>query len=461
MQLGVGMLFDDTIAAVASPPGGAARGIVRISGPNALRCLADCFHPQPPRDLSVLLHPTALPGLLRLPSFLSPIACDLHAWPGVRSYTAQPVAELHTLGSPPLLEALVEAVCRAGARPAEPGEFTLRAFLAGRIDLVQAEAVLGVIDATDRRQLDVALAQLAGGLAAPLAELRDKLLDLLARLEADLDFPDEDIPAVEVAELDEQLSAAATLIAGLLEKMQQRLDTTAVPRAVLVGYPNAGKSSLFNALAGHQAALISHLPGTTRDYLTVELDLDGLRCLLVDTAGIEPQPQPAAAIAHAAQAVTAEQSQQADLRLLCLDATRSLNSWELDQIARPQGSGQLVVVTKIDVAEKVPALPCPAIATSSRTGSGLAALRGELRARLQAETTAWGVVPGTASRCRHSLLPAVECLQRARDILRDRSGEELVAAEVRIALNELGRVTGAVYSDDILDRIFSRFCIGK
>ena len=203
----------------------------------------------------------------------------------VRSYTGQPVVEIHTLGSPPLLEIVLRSICAAGARPAGPGEFTLRAFLAGRIDLTQAEAVLGVIDAGDRHELEIALGQLAGGLARPLHRLRNKLLDLLAQVEAGFDFADEDLAFITREELDRQLAEAESDAAAILRQVDSRHESSPGVRAVLVGRPNTGKSSLFNALAGDRAALVSDHPGTTRDYLTAELDLDGVKCQLIDTAG--------------------------------------------------------------------------------------------------------------------------------------------------------------------------------
>ena len=200
--------LDDTIAAIASPPGGGARGIVRLSGPGLRACLEECFRPSPPAPLATLTRPTAVPGLCWLRGLAAPLPGELFLWPGKRSYTGQPVAEIHTLGSPPLVEALLRTVCAAGARLAEPGEFTLRAFLAGRIDLTQAEAVLGVIDAADPGQLRAALVQLAGGLARPLHRLRDELLDLLADLEANLDFAEEDAPPLPPGQLLARLDAA-------------------------------------------------------------------------------------------------------------------------------------------------------------------------------------------------------------------------------------------------------------
>ena len=224
------------------------RGIVRLSGPGLRTCLEGCFRPAPFISLPSIARPTAVPGLCWLAGIAAPLPGELYLWPGRRSYTGQPVAEIHTLGSPPLLEALLRTVC-APHRVAEPGEFTLRAFLAGRIDLTQAEAVLGVIDAADGRQLHVALAQLAGGLARPLHRLRDRLLELLAQLEAGLDFAEEELPLVAPGELAGQLDEAAAAIAALLGQMTARQETADLVRVVLAGPPNSGKSSLFNALA--------------------------------------------------------------------------------------------------------------------------------------------------------------------------------------------------------------------
>ena len=463
--------LDDTIVAVASPPGGAARGILRLSGPDARACVERVFRVEPPRELTAIRVPTAVAGSLALDGAASPLPCDLLLWPTGRSYTGQPVAELHTLGSPPLLELALEALCEAGARLAQPGEFTLRAFLAGRLDLTQAEAVLGVIDAADGRQLEVALGQLAGGLAGPLRRLRNGLLDLLAHLEAGFDFADEDLPFITPGQLDEQLAAAGQTVDRLLEQMASRREMADLVRVVLVGWPNTGKSSLFNALLGRTGALVSETPGTTRDYLTAELDLDGqVRCLLVDTAGIEPDAAaPADSVRRAAQAAAAQQARSAQVRLHCLDSTRPLNAREEAELAdfrslNDFGSllgSRLVVLTKIDLPRRL-AFASPAVATSSATGHGLAALKAEIAAAVLAARGGEGeVVACTAVRCRESLRLAAECLRRARQVLAGGSGEELVAAELRVALDELGQVVGAVYTEDVLDRIFSRFCVGK
>ena len=563
--------LDDTIAAIASPPGGAARGIVRLSGPGVRDCLERCFRPDPYVHLPALAAPTAVPGLLWLAGFAAPVPCDLYLWPLGRSYTGQPVAEIHTLGSMPVLEAVLRAVLAGGARLAEPGEFTLRSFLSGRIDLTQAEAVLGVIDAGGPEALDAALAQMAGGLAAPLGRLRDALLDLLSHLEAGLDFADEDLTFLSAGQLAARLDAAAQEVARLSERIVLRGDAAEPLRVVLVGRPNTGKSSLFNALARGAKALVSHEPGTTRDYLIAELDLDGVKCQLIDTAGIDEEigggigtcgagvsPAPAAgtaapqegiaeavprpsapSVAAAAQTLAAQQARRAHAQVLCVDSSQPWDPWEQRQIeetgrnqlpspsrrgtakspspsrrgthdhashgarvpggersAAREARRRIVVLTKADlVPPHLSADPggpaCPprsahdslggqarplnvpspagslgrttgAIPVSSLTGQGLDVLRKALReAVLRAIGPRGDVVAGTAVRCGESVRRAAECLDRARRIARTGRDEEFLAAEVRAALDELGKVAGAVYTEDLLDRIFSRFCIGK
>jgi tRNA modification GTPase len=452
--------LDDTIAAIASAPGGAARGILRISGPDVRRCLLSIFRPEQPVDWEAIERATVVPGSLMLDTGQARLPGDLYLWPTSRSFTGQPVAEFHTLGSPPLLEAALRTLCGCGARLAEPGEFTLRAFLCGRLDLTQAEAVLGLIDAASPAEFQAALLQLAGGLAVPLRRLRELLLDLLAHLEAGFDFADEDLPFITAKQLRERLAEATAAAEIIARQMESRTESDELVRAVLTGWPNVGKSSLFNALAGRSQAIVSHDPGTTRDYLTAECAIPGgIRCLLMDTAGVEPVVAgPAAEVRHSAQAAAQGQTQTAHLRILCLDSTRPLNAWERAELARPDPS-RLVVLTKADAP---PATDCPgpALATSAQSGEGIAELREQLRRRvLAAGASAGEVVAGTAARCRESLRLAVECLARAGELLGQ--GEELVAAELRLALDELGKVAGAVYTDDLLDRIFSRFCIGK
>ncbi len=474
---------DDTIAAIATAAGGAARGMVRVSGPATLDVVAHCFKrgkkgvrtvfdareksPDPFLTTDPFV-PTAIRGQLvvRLDvSAARPLPCDLFLWPTGRSYTRQPVAEFHTLGSPPIVRAVLETVCRAGARLAEPGEFTLRAFLAGRIDLTQAEAVLGVIEAQRSDQLDAAVAQLAGNLAKPLHELRDELLMLLAELEAGLDFVEEDVEFITSAALSQRLAAAADQLRGVADQMSSRLAACAACQVVLVGPPNTGKSSLFNVLAEQfgassvksTAAIVSDQRGTTRDYLTTVIEFEGIRCELVDTAGIETDAGRESPISAAARTLAAERCETALLRVYCQDATTLTD----ESVAMPDAD--VIVLTKTDLAPHLLAFDASAIATSSVTGQGLDDFCRAVAAKLSTvvATSRSSCVAATADRCRDSLRLAETAVARAAEIAATDQGDELVAADVRVALAELGKVVGAVYTDDLLDRIFSKFCIGK
>ena len=459
-MISAGIDIHDSIAAIASPAGGAARGVVRISGPDPSSCLKACFQASDGSDLSTLRQPTAVDGTLRLPRLASLLACTVYLWPTERSYTRQPVVEIHTLGSPPLMQLVLRTVLAAGARQAGPGEFTLRAFLAGRLDLTQAEAVLGAIDARHERDFSAALRQLAGGLSGPLNQIRNELLDLLAHLEAGLDFVEEDIEFISSAELDAQLAAAAETVDHLRQQLGSRTETHDAPRAVLYGSPNVGKSRLFNALAGGGKALVSPVAGTTRDYLTAEVELEGLPCRLIDTAGCDA-PAAAISIDAAAQQLGQEQAAGGHLRLLCLDSTRPLNDWERKELADTSGVPPLLVMTKADQPRGGGAMPPAAIETSAISGVGLDELRRRMRQRLQESVGEGSGVAATAARCGESLRLAADCLVLARQNASTGGGHELVAADIRTALDELGKVVGAVYTDDVLDRIFSRFCIGK
>lgn len=463
--------LDDTIAAIGTAPAGAARGMVRITGPQTLACLSTCFSCCDNNlSLTKLKAPVVVPGTICCESPNSQtisgrtlkIPCDLFLWPTDRSYTRQPTAELHTIGSPPLLEAVINEVCAHGARAAEPGEFTLRAFLAGRMDLTQAEAVLGVIDARDQPSLDTALAQLAGGLSQPLTELRESLLQILAELEAGLDFVDEDIEFISHQALHDRLAEAKQTVAATIQQMANRTDTTDLPRVAIIGAPNVGKSSLFNALLASEQqevrAIVSPQSGTTRDYVTAVIHIEGIPCEIVDTAGQEATLA-GESIEQAAQKMTGEQSQQANLRLVCIDGKTEDSIEEIKRMF--PADSYLVVRTKADLATDSTS-DDQAIACSSVTGAGLDTLRSRIREQLMnALQNDGGTVAITSARCADSLRHADEALSRSLQLVEHLGGDELIAAEVRGALTELGRVVGAVYTDDVLDRIFSQFCIGK
>lgn len=450
---------DDPIAALASAPGPAARGILRISGEGSREAVAEVFVADDEQRWASARIAARHPGRLRLSGLGISLPAAAYLWPTVRSYTGQPLVELHLPGSPPLLEAALAALYRNGVRPARPGEFTLRAFLAGRLDLVQAEAVLGVIDAADHRELDVALRQLAGGISGRLTDLRSDLLSLLADLEAGLDFVDEDIEFVSRSEVVRRLSEARDALDVLLADVSDRWRDGDRLRVVLAGLPNAGKSTLFNALVGSDRAIVSSTAGTTRDWLTAEIELAGRTIDLIDTAGWEHAGDD---LSTAMQSLRAEQLDRADLILWCTAADASIEYRELAlRLRQPFEVKTIEVLTKRDL------LPHEASSrreptVSAVTGEGLDELRDLLGEELALPRSASRQMIGsTAARGRESLASARDALTAALTAAGEDLGDEILSAELRLALSGLAAVLGVVYTDDVLDVIFSRFCIGK
>ena len=350
--MSVDFSVDQPIAALASPPGGAARGMVRISGTQVRHVLDHWFHPDDPERWNQARTATMHPGLLRLVDGAGDLSISVQVlfWPHRRSYTGQPLIELHLPGAPCLLEAVLGEVYRRGARPARPGEFTLRAFLAGKLDLLQAEAVLGVIDARDHHELQTALGQLAGGISHKLTLLRHDLLELLADLEAGLDFIEEDIEFISRQNLIDRLAQARTLVGALLAQAGERMQARVRSQVVLAGLPNAGKSTLFNRLAQAATALVSPEQGTTRDFLTQTVNWNQLTFDLIDTAGWE---NAASGIAAAAQQQRVDQLQRADLLIWCTAAGLDQHDAQSDQnlfaTASEQASTCIRLVTKTDL----------------------------------------------------------------------------------------------------------------
>jgi tRNA modification GTPase len=438
----------DTIAALATPGGPGARAVVRISGPEAASAVSAVFWPPLPPDRRSR---SLAAGEVRLPGVHSALPATVYFWPAPSTYTGQDLAEIHTLSSPPLVELLVTTLLSAGARAARAGEFTLRAFLAGKLDLTRAEAVLGVVEAGDRDELKQALAQLAGGVTRPLQALRDDLLNLLADVEAALDFADEDLTFVGEDEQLKRIARALAQVTLLGRQMDARSLAGRPFRVVLAGRPNAGKSSLFNALVGRDAALVSPQPGTTRDYLVRRLDLGAVSVELVDTAG---RRESGDAIESQADSLGREQAGRADLVLLCV-ATDTEASPDECQLLRQDRPPVLGVATKCDSGAPGVGL----LATSAVSGLGLE----ELRTALAAGVTARAEPPlaPSLSRCRHHVDACLAGLRRAHALVLEQMPPELLALELRGVIDQLGEVVGAVYTDDLLDRIFSRFCIGK
>jgi len=455
--------LDQTIAAVASAPGGAGRGIVRVSGVEAVALVDRVFASTETGDGPASKISYRATGTVTIPDF-PPVLTDAWVWPTARSYTGQPMVELHLPGSPPLLERVLETLFQHGVRPARAGEFTLRAFLAGRMDLAQAEAVLGVIDADDHEELTTALNQLAGGLSGKLLQLRGDLLELLADLEAGLDFVEEDIEFVSREQVMRRLQHGIDIIRLLEEQADGRMLSDDQLRVVLAGLPNAGKSTLFNTLSKTDDAIVSSVAGTTRDYLSAKVSCGDLSVELIDTAGLD---QSESGIDGAAQQLGGGQVGEADLVLWCSAIDGQEEDHAADETAlqnlKAKHDRIVVIKTRGDLltdsfrkdAEGTPVV-------SAAGGEGLAELR-----ELIAETVSRSsqgerqFVGSTAARSRDSLRRSRESLQRAHEAADGRFGDELVAFETRAGIETLGEIVGTIYTDDLLDQIFSRFCIGK
>lgn len=459
--------LDQTIAAVASAPGGAARGIVRVSGADAVATVGQVFEAGETAEPPASQISYRQSGTVRLPDFPS-VQCDAWVWPTARSYTGQPMVELHLPGSPALLECALESLFRQGVRPARAGEFTLRAFLAGRMDLAQAEAVLGVIDADDHEELTTALNQLAGGLSGKLLQLRGDLLELLADLEAGLDFVEEDIEFVSREEVMRRLQHGVDVVGQLEEQADGRMLADDQLRVVLAGLPNAGKSTLFNALSKSNDAIVSAVAGTTRDYLSTRVTCGELDIELIDTAGLDHSET---GIDGVAQQLGSGQVGEADLLVWCVACDAGEGTLSADRLALEKLNSRhdrvIVIKTRGDLIDDGTEdfggrSPEDTLVVSSASGAGLAELRNSIAEALSRSSQGERQFVGsTAARSRDSLRRSRESLQRAHEAADGRFGDELVAFETRAGIETLGEIVGTIYTDDLLDQIFSRFCIGK
>ena len=411
-------------------------------------------------------------AVIDLPSPLPPIAADVLVWPDNRCYTGSPSAEIHTLGCDVVLSAIITRLIDAGARMAEPGEFTLRAFLSGRLDLTQAEAVLGVIDASGDASLDAALTQLAGNLSRPLRSVRDDLMNLIADVEAGLDFVDEDIEFVTDADVIDRLKRAGDCVTNALERLTQRGESTSAATVVLRGYPNAGKSRLFNRLVGRDAAIVTPTAGTTRDRLVATASIGDHVVRVIDTAGIEDDGD---TLVTAMNRQSNEADAESQLRLWCVDGSSADAAVQWSQLqtrSRRDAKATTLdrfVLTKSDLASPTDSVeftatrshqPTPPIRINVVHPEGIDALIAMLCQWLD-ERSGDASPIGTATRSRDTLRRAAEHLSNATVATIDGAGHEIVAAEIRTAIDAIAEVTGAVYTDDILGRIFSRFCVGK
>ena len=452
---------DDTIVAIATPPGRGGIGVVRLSGPEACAITArltrrdEPFVPRHATFTRVFARETGMP--------VDQVVVTWFEAP--HSYTGDDVLEISGHGSPMLLGRIVELAMAEGARPAEPGEFTLRAYLNGRLDLAQAEAVADLVDAVTPLQARAAMDQLEGTLTGEIAAIDAALFDLCARLEASLDFPEEDFHFV-------MREAAIAELQGIDERLARLFDAGRAGRVIregrtvaIVGRPNAGKSSLFNALVGAARAIVTNVPGTTRDLVTERVDIGGLAVTLVDTAGLRDARDAieaeGIARAHQAQSVAA-------LTLIVVDGSAPIDSTEMEMIDRAHASSAatIVVRSKADLpaawgeADEIP-MAAALVGVSVVTGSGLAELRERVVAALTEREDLRDLPVITNARHLALVEVALEGVRQARDVVAEGATEELALAELTRARDALEDITGRRTTDDLLRHIFTRFCIGK
>jgi tRNA modification GTPase len=445
--------MSSTIFALATAPGRAAVAVVRLSGPRSGPAVTSLTGRAPP--------PARRASLRRLKDRQGEILDEaLVIWsPGPASYTGEDSAELHLHGGVAIVESVLQALADLGLRLAEPGEFTRRAFENGRLDLAQAEAVADMVDAETRAQARQAVGQLGGALSDRYEAWRAGLIQALAMLEAAVDFPDEELPADVAGRARPILEGLEREIATALADGRRGQRVREGFRIALIGAPNAGKSSLLNALAGRDAAIVTPTPGTTRDVIEVPMVLEGYRVLLADTAGLRDSLDPIEIEGVRRARAWAE---SADLRVWVVDGSAGDGDWrQARSLARPE---DLLALNKADLAEGGDAAGARAtglegVAVSLRTGKGMPGLRSALAGRVVAALSGGEFPLATRLRHRESLEAAGSRLAAA--LVDLEPAVELAAENVRLASRALARVTGRIGAEDILDVVFSSFCIGK
>ncbi|OGA39493.1 MAG: tRNA uridine-5-carboxymethylaminomethyl(34) synthesis GTPase MnmE [Betaproteobacteria bacterium RIFCSPLOWO2_12_FULL_62_13] len=446
------MASNDIIAALATAPGRSGIGIVRVSGPR-LDCIIEPIvgKPLPPRRAVLAQFRDAQGAAIDQGVALY--------FPSPRSYTGEDVLELQGHGGPVVLQLLLKRCLELGARVAEPGEFTKRAFLNNKLDLAQAESVIDLIDAATAQAARGAVRSLSGEFSSEIQELRTKLITLRMLVEATLDFPDEEIDFLKQSDAKESLKELQTQVGAVLEASRQGSLLREGMHIVLAGRPNVGKSSLLNRMAGEEVAIVTDIPGTTRDAIRQVINLSGVPAHIIDTAGLRESEDPVEKIGIARTWAAIE---KADLVLLLVDATRGEAGADREILARlPSALPCIRVMNKIDLMPRPAAVEqrdgAAVVWLSAKTGEGVDLLRATLLEAVGWHSTGEGLF---LARARH-----VQALNRARGHLKQAGAFgcelELLAEELRLAQEALSSITGEFTPNDLLGEIFSHFCIGK
>jgi tRNA modification GTPase len=464
------MFRDDTIAAISTPPGRGGIGVLRLSGPASLQITAAIFQPASNAPLKATPNRAQFGCVVDTATGAPIDEAIVTYFKAPHSYTGEDVVELSCHGSPVILRRALEMMTACGARIAEPGEFTFRAFANRRIDLAQAQAVRDVINAQTEYQARVAARQLEGELSKRLTPLKESLVEIIVHLESSIEFVEEDIST-------ETRSVLLVKLAEIIKRLDGISNSFSFGRFVkegfdlaIVGRPNVGKSSVFNRLVGRDRAIVTELPGTTRDALYESTSISGVPVRLIDTAGIRETSDvvESLGISRSRKAIA-----DADISLLVLDASEPLTNDDAQLLKQVPEQRRIIALNKTDLPRKLQSAslesgpleasrPDEIICISAMTGKGFDLLTGEIFLRLSGNGTSdRDDVMITDARQHAAVQRAIEQLSSARDLMIQGELEEIILLRLHGALAALGEITGETLTDDILGQIFSTFCIGK
>jgi tRNA modification GTPase len=451
---------DETIVAISTPLGRSGIGVVRISGTASLPILRKHFKSH--SDAQCVEHRKAVVGIWTSSTEEDLDEVVVTFFQSPHSYTGEDLVEISAHGNPMTLNRIVETVLGAGARLATPGEFTLRAVAHGKMDLIQAEAVRDFIDAQTEEQARTALRQIEGALSHRIRPVKEKLVDLIAHLEAGIDFAEDDVSVPDNSSVVAQVRPLVTQLQGIQETFGYGRVLSGGLRIAILGKPNVGKSSLFNRLVAFDRAIVTDIPGTTRDVLTETVSLDGVPLRFADTAGVRDSNDRVETIGvHR----TFEALADADLALVVVDGSESFDQNDRQVLDKAAKVRHLIVINKIDLPQLVEQKylnGSPKVRISAATGDGMEELWTGIRDAIGNQSPGQsydGIL--TSARQHDAIANSIVALQRASDALVEKTPHEMVLLDLYEGLAALDELTGEVVNDDILDRIFSTFCVGK
>lgn len=466
--------LDDTIVAISTPLGRAGIGIVRMSGPEAIKIAEQIFVPKNKKPVSSFKSHTIHYGFIvedkpqftvhrsRFTNIIDEVLLTVMRAP--RTYTRQDIVEINCHGGIVALRKVLELCIKYGARLANPGEFTLRAFLNGRIDLTQAEAVLNIVDAKTEESLKVAARQLEGSLSCVLNEVREELINIISEFEALLDFPEEEIEESRKEEITDKLQKLKEKLQNLLKHAKEgRLIQEGI-KGVICGKPNVGKSSLMNALLGKDRVIVTPIPGTTRDVVEEIIDLSGIPLRIADTAGIIETED---LIEKEGIRRARHEIENADLVILVLDASQGIDRDDIFLFQQIKEREHIICINKIDLKEDLDLTKIEkygvqnVVKTSATEGIGIEELKNKIYNLFLDEKIDFSIPIITNLRHQEAIKMASEALDLAISNFTQGFYLEIVTQDLKTALSEISKLLGKEVTEDLLDRIFSRFCIGK